>query len=115
MGKIISPNKPKKLLKSNEHNDKLRSLTYSLDTLMTGFYFWCGNFVFQIGGSEVDDDPYYPFIVPTSIGFGFVLSNGFSWHTPFGNFKRVDNPTSEKKKRKGYRPVKGFGIACDAG
>jgi hypothetical protein len=110
-----SPNNWKKSLKSDEHNDKLRSLTYSLDTLMAGFYFWYGNFVFQIGGSEVDDDPYYPFVVPTFTGFGFVLSNGFSWHTPFGNFKQVDKRTNEKKKRKGYRLTKGFGVACDAG
>lgn len=114
MGKIISPNNSKRSVKSNERTDKLRSLTYSLDILMTGFYFWCGNFVFQIGGSEVDDDPYYPFVVPTSIGFGFVLPNGFCWHTPFSHFKRVDKRVNEKKKRKEYGITKGFGTACDA-
>ena len=45
-------------------SDKLRSLTYSLDIQMTGLYFWCGNFVIQLGGTEVDDEPfYYPFVV----------------------------------------------------
>ena len=73
----------------NKTNDKLRSLTYSLDILSPGFYFWWGNFVLQMGGGEVDDDPYYPFVVPTFIGFGFVLPNYLSWHTPFDNFKKV--------------------------
>ena len=38
----------------------------------------------------MDDEPfYYPFVVPTFIGFGFVLPSGFSWHTPFTQFKRI--------------------------
>ena len=49
---------------------------------------------FQIGGNEVDDDPYYyPFIVPTFIGFGIVLTNDWSWHTPFDQFKRIEEKT----------------------
>ena len=45
-------------------SDKLRSLTYSLDIQMTRLYFWCGNFVIQLSGTEVDDEPfYYPFVV----------------------------------------------------
>jgi hypothetical protein len=35
--------------------DKLRTLTCSLDIQMAGLYFWCGNFVVQLGGTEVDD------------------------------------------------------------
>ena len=72
----------------------IRSLTYSLDLQMPGIYFWCGNFIIQIGGTEVDDEPdepyYYPFIVPTFIGFGIVLTNDLSWHTPFNQFKRIE-------------------------
>ena len=72
-------------------SDKLRSLTYSLDIQMAGLYFWCGNFVIQLGGTEVDDEPfYYPFVVPTFVGFGFVLPNGFSWHTTFAQLKRIE-------------------------
>ena len=45
-------------------SDKLRSLTYSLDIQMTRLYFWCGNFVIQLGVTEMDDEPfYYPFVV----------------------------------------------------
>lgn len=79
----------------NKTNNKLRSLTYGLDILLPGFYFWCGDFVIQIGGGEVDDDPYYPFVVPIFIGFGFVLPNYFSWHTPFDNFKKVTQKIEE--------------------
>jgi hypothetical protein len=54
-------------------SDKLRSLTHSLDIQMTKLYFWCGNFVIQLDGIEMDDESsYYPFVLP----------NGFSWHTP---------------------------------
>jgi hypothetical protein len=72
----------------SRHKD-IRSLTYSLDLQMPGIYFWCGNFIIQIGGTEVDDEPYYyPFIVPTFIGFGIVLTDDLSWHTPFDQFKQ---------------------------
>ena len=37
-------------------SDRLRSLTYSMDIQMSGFYFWCGNFAIQLGGTEVDDN-----------------------------------------------------------
>jgi hypothetical protein len=61
---------------------------------MSGIYFWCGSFIIQIGGTEVDDEPYcYPFIVPTFIGFGIILTNGLSWHTPFDQFKRIEKNT----------------------
>lgn len=69
-------------------SDRLRSLTYSMDIQMLGFYFWCGDFAIQFGGTEVDDEPvYYPFVVPTFMGFWFVLPNDFSWHTSFQEFK----------------------------
>lgn len=95
----------------NKQIDKLRSLTYSMDVLLPGLYFWCGSISFQIGGSEVDDEPYYyPFIVPTFLGIGFVLPNGFSWHTPFDSFKKID----EKRRKRSYRTIKGFGSTCAA-
>jgi hypothetical protein len=59
---------------------------------MAGLYFWYANFVIQLGGTEVDDETfYYAFGVPTFVGFGFVLPNYFSWHTPFHKFKRIVN------------------------
>ena len=55
-------------------------------------YIWCGNFVIPLGGTEVDDELfYYPFVVTTFIGFGFVLLNYFSWHTPFDKLRRIVN------------------------
>ena len=88
-------------------SNELRSLTYSLDIQMTGLYFWCGNFVIQFGGTEVDDEPfYYSFVVPTFIGFGFVLPNGFSWHTPFEQFKRIKQNTDKLAERFQTRAAK---------
>jgi hypothetical protein len=74
---------------------------------MVGMYFWCGNFVIQFGGTEVDDEPfYYPFVVPTFIGFGFVLPNYFSWHTPFGKFKRIEQKVNNVAEGFESRAVK---------
>jgi hypothetical protein len=87
--------------------DKLRSLTYSLDIQAIGFYFWWGNFVIQLGGTEVDDEPYYyPFVVPTFTGVGFVLPNYFSWHTPFDKFKRIEQKSSNETKGLGTSAAK---------
>ncbi len=61
----------------------------------------------QFGGTEVDDEPfYYPFIVPTFFGFGFVLPNYFSWHTPFDKFKRVEQKANNVVEGFGTRAVK---------
>jgi hypothetical protein len=74
---------------------------------MVGAYFWCGNFVIQFGGTEVDDEPfYYPFVVPTFIGFGFVLPNYFSWHTPFDKFKRIEQQVNNVAEGFESRAVK---------
>jgi hypothetical protein len=71
-------------------SDKLRSLTYSLERKVPGFYFWWGDFVLQLGGTKVKDQPFYPFVMPTSIGFGFVLPNGFVWKTTSQELKRIE-------------------------
>jgi hypothetical protein len=55
----------------------------------------------------VDDEPfYYPFVVPTFIGFGFVLPNYFSWHTPFGKFKRIEQKVNNVAEGFESRAVK---------
>jgi hypothetical protein len=54
--------------------EKLRLIAYSMDLLITGFYFWCPYFVLQIGGGIPDDNPYkYPGIIKSSIGAAIVL------------------------------------------
>lgn len=80
-------------MKFSLSQDDKRSLTFSLDACYIGFYFWIGSFTLRVGGIDVKDSgsPYfYPYIVPTFIGFGFVLPNYFSWHTPFDEFGSVD-------------------------
>ncbi len=74
--------------------DAKRSLTFSLDACYVGFYFWIGNFTLRVGGIEVDKSGsayFYPYLVPTFIGFGFVLPNYISWHTPFREFSQIDD------------------------
>lgn len=85
-----------------------RSLAFSLDACYTGFYFWLGNFTLRIGGVDIKDSgsPCYPYIVPTFLGFGFVLPNYFSWHTPFNEYTKID-----KNESTGIRTIaKGVGI-----
>ncbi len=41
--------------------EQLRAITYSMDLLMPGLYFWCPYFTIRIGGAIPDDNPYrYP-------------------------------------------------------
>jgi hypothetical protein len=55
----------------------------------------------------VDDEPfYYPFVVPTFIGFGFVLPNYFLWHTPFDKFKRIEQKVNNVAEGFESRAVK---------
>lgn len=89
-------------MKIGYSEDALRSLTYSLDACHTGFYFWMGKFSLRIGGVEVDDNPYfYPYIVPTAIGFGFALPNYFSWHTPFDEYAQISGYKTSGKTDRG--------------
>lgn len=55
-------------------DEKLRSIAYSMDTLVPGFYFWLGNFRFMIGGCAPDDEPYrYPGTIHSFAGIALVL------------------------------------------
>jgi hypothetical protein len=52
----------------------LRAITYSMDFLIPGFYFWCPYFTIRIGGAIPDDNPYrYPGKIHSSTGIGIVL------------------------------------------
>jgi hypothetical protein len=52
----------------------LRAITYSMDLLIPGFYFWCPYFTIRIGGAIPDDNPYkYPGKIHSPTGFGIVL------------------------------------------
>jgi hypothetical protein len=91
--------------------DAKRSLTFSLDACYTGLYFWLGNFTLRIGGVDVKESgsPYfYPYLVPTYIGFGFALPNYFSWHTPFGEYNKINTDRNESTELQAT--IKGLGI-----
>ena len=54
--------------------EQLRAITYSMDLLIPGLYFWCTYFTIKIGGAIPDDNPYrYPGMVHSSIGIALVL------------------------------------------
>lgn len=58
---------------TNKEN-QLRAITYSMDLLIPGLYFWSPYFNIRIGGSVPDDDPYkYPGIIHSSMGIALVL------------------------------------------
>jgi hypothetical protein len=81
--------------------------------LSTGMVFIYSNYELSITnipqtltrGNQVIGHEYFPLSLPnkdrienqsviirlTFVGFGFVLSNYFSWHTPFDKFKRIVN------------------------
>jgi hypothetical protein len=87
-------------MKISKSIDDLRSLTYSLDACHVGFYFWLGSFSIRIGGVNIKEStsPYfYPYVVPTFIGFGLVLPNYVCWHTPFKEFTEL--PSIETKDK----------------
>jgi hypothetical protein len=56
-------------------NEHLRSIAYSMDLLIPGFYFWCPYFTIRIGGAIPDDNPYkYPGKIHSSTGIGVVVT-----------------------------------------
>ena len=58
----------------NLAREKLRTIAYSMDLLVPGIYFWCGNFRVIIGGLKPNDEPYrYPGTIHSAFGFSLVL------------------------------------------
>jgi hypothetical protein len=54
--------------------ERLRSITYSMDTLIPGFYVWFGSLTLQVGGCKPDDEPYrYPGAIHSRFGIALVL------------------------------------------
>lgn len=59
---------------SINRQEKLRAITYSMDLLIPGLYFWCPYFIIRIGGAMPDDNPYkYPGMIHSPIGIALVL------------------------------------------
>ncbi len=59
-----------------KQQEKIRTIAYSMDLLIPGFYFWCPYFTIRIGGEIPDDHPYkYPGTIHDSIGIALVLPN----------------------------------------
>jgi hypothetical protein len=52
-------------------DSQLRAIAYSMDTLIPGFYFWCGTLTIRFGGSL--PEPTYPGTIHSPIGIAIVL------------------------------------------
>jgi hypothetical protein len=63
-----------KAAKGSVHAERIRAITYSMDTLVPGFYAWFGSFTIQIGGCTPNDQPYpYPGTLHSHYGLALVL------------------------------------------
>ncbi|KOP26809.1 hypothetical protein AMR41_08425 [Hapalosiphon sp. MRB220] len=59
-----------------KQQENLRTIAYSMDLLIPGFYFWCPYFTIRIGGEIPDDHPYrYPGTIHDATGIALVLPN----------------------------------------
>ncbi len=65
----------------------MRSLTvYSMDTLIPGFYAWCGSVPVRIGGSEAEET--YPGTIHNFAGIALVLPGYRIFNTYQGDYER---------------------------
>ena len=59
---------------ASKRSEARRSVAYSMDLLIPGFYFWLGSFVLRLGGDTPDDEPYpYPGNINSFFGLAIVL------------------------------------------
>jgi hypothetical protein len=65
---------------TNPHRD----IAYSMDALIPGLYFWFGNVVIRIGGSEAEDS--YPGTIHRPFGATLVLPGYRIFTTYQGNY-----------------------------
>lgn len=49
----------------------MRTIAYSLDALIPGFYFWLGAITLRFGGSEPEE--HYSGVIHSSVGIALVL------------------------------------------
>jgi len=52
-------------------DESLRAITYSMDALVPGFYFWWGIFRIRLGGSPAEAT--YPGVLHSPMGVAIVL------------------------------------------
>ena len=68
---ISKPEKPQYLKPINSPDLQMRSIVYSLDTLIPGLYIWLGAIKIRIGGSEPEEN--YQGTIHSAIGIALVF------------------------------------------
>jgi hypothetical protein len=61
-----------------------KSITYSTDALIPGFYLWLGDWSFRVGGSEAEES--YPGVIHSPVGMALVLPGYRIWTTYHGSY-----------------------------
>lgn len=73
-----------------KHQEKIRTIAYSMDLLIPGFYFCCPFFTIKIGGAIPDDDPYkYPGTIHDSTGIALVLPSYKIFTSYQGSYEKI--------------------------
>ena len=81
---ISQPEKSKSLKAINSPDLQMRSIAYSLDTLIPGLYIWLGAFKIRIGGSEPEKS--YPGTIHSPIGIALVFPGYRIYSTYQGSY-----------------------------
>ena len=81
---ISKPEKPQYLKPINPLDLQMRSIAYSLDTLIPGIYIWLGALKIRIGGSEPEEN--YPGTIHSPIGIALVFPGYRIYSTYQGSY-----------------------------
>jgi hypothetical protein len=85
--RVFPPTEEHGIKKTSDGREGLRSIAFSMDTLIPGLYIWFGSFTLRLGGSTPDDEPYrYPGMIHDFAGIGFVLPGYQIWSTYKGGY-----------------------------
>ena len=81
---ISQPEKSQSLQPIHSPDLQMRSIAYSLDTLIPGLYIWLGAIKIRIGGSEPEES--YPGTIHCPIGIALVLPGYRIYSTYQGSY-----------------------------
>jgi hypothetical protein len=86
---ISKPENQPSLKPINPPDLQMRSIAYSLDTLIPGLYIWLGAIKIRIGGSLAEES--YPGTIHSPIGIALVFP-GYRIHSTYqGSYDSTDN------------------------
>lgn len=73
-------------MNNKQQRKQRKSIAYSTDALMPGFYLWLGDkFSLRIGGSEAEEN--YSGVIHSKFGAAIVLPGYYIWSTYQGSYE----------------------------